>query len=130
MGDISKERLLSKIWELHRIFIWFTAKWARQDSNLRPTGYEPAALPLSYKPILSAMKGFIFHGNQICVGRGAGDGTRTRDTLLGRSNCRRTPFSSPFEPERRKRTASFRYYSGDRFFLPPAICLIDFTILA
>ena len=24
--------------------------WARQDSNLRPTGYEPAALPLSYRP--------------------------------------------------------------------------------
>ena len=25
-------------------------KWARQDSNLRPTGYEPDALPLSYEP--------------------------------------------------------------------------------
>jgi hypothetical protein len=25
--------------------------WARQDSNLRPTGYEPAALPLSYEPM-------------------------------------------------------------------------------
>ena len=25
-------------------------KWARQDSNLGPTGYEPAALPLSYEP--------------------------------------------------------------------------------
>jgi hypothetical protein len=24
--------------------------WARQDSNLRPTGYEPVALPLSYGP--------------------------------------------------------------------------------
>ena len=24
--------------------------WGRQDSNLRPTGYEPAALPLSYDP--------------------------------------------------------------------------------
>ena len=24
--------------------------WARQDSNLRPTGYEPVALPLSYRP--------------------------------------------------------------------------------
>ena len=24
--------------------------WARQDSNLRSTGYEPAALPLSYGP--------------------------------------------------------------------------------
>ncbi len=26
-------------------------KWARQGSNLGPTGYEPAALPLSYEPI-------------------------------------------------------------------------------
>jgi hypothetical protein len=24
--------------------------WARQDSNLRPSGYEPRALPLSYEP--------------------------------------------------------------------------------
>ena len=24
--------------------------WGWQDSNLRPTGYEPAALPLSYDP--------------------------------------------------------------------------------
>ena len=24
--------------------------WARQDSNLRPWGYEPRALPLSYRP--------------------------------------------------------------------------------
>jgi hypothetical protein len=27
-------------------------KWARQDSNLRPIGYEPTALPLSYEPLL------------------------------------------------------------------------------
>jgi hypothetical protein len=27
--------------------------WARQDSNLRPSGYEPRALPLSYGPGLS-----------------------------------------------------------------------------
>ena len=25
-------------------------QWAYQDSNLGPTGYEPAALPLSYRP--------------------------------------------------------------------------------
>ena len=25
-------------------------KWARQGSNLRPIGYEPTALPLSYRP--------------------------------------------------------------------------------
>ena len=24
--------------------------WARQGSNLRPNGYEPSALPLSYEP--------------------------------------------------------------------------------
>ena len=28
--------------------------WARQVSNLQPTGYEPAALPLSYGPSISA----------------------------------------------------------------------------
>jgi hypothetical protein len=27
-------------------------KWARQGSNLRPNGYEPSALPLSYGPML------------------------------------------------------------------------------
>ncbi len=26
--------------------------WARQDSNLRPIGYEPTALPLSYEPVV------------------------------------------------------------------------------
>ncbi len=25
--------------------------WARQGSNLRPIGYEPTALPLSYEPL-------------------------------------------------------------------------------
>jgi hypothetical protein len=30
--------------------------WARQDSNLQPTGYEPAALPLSYGPTLSLIE--------------------------------------------------------------------------
>jgi hypothetical protein len=28
----------------------FINVWARQDSNLRPSGYEPRALPLSYGP--------------------------------------------------------------------------------
>ncbi len=28
-------------------------KWARQGSNLRPNGYEPSALPLSYGPFLT-----------------------------------------------------------------------------
>ncbi len=26
-------------------------RWARKDSNLRPSGYEPPALPLSYGPL-------------------------------------------------------------------------------
>ncbi len=34
-------------------------QWARQDSNLQPTGYEPAALPLSYGP--AARNGGIDH---------------------------------------------------------------------
>ena len=72
MGDIRKKRLLSKLYELRRLLIWFAAKWARQDSNLRPTGYEPAALPLSYEPTLPPMKSFTFHGNQFCVERETG----------------------------------------------------------
>ncbi len=27
--------------------------WARLDSNQRPIGYEPTALPLSYEPVSS-----------------------------------------------------------------------------
>jgi hypothetical protein len=50
---------------VHRIFISFAAKWARQDSNLRPTGYEPAALPLSYEPALPPMESFICRGNRV-----------------------------------------------------------------
>ena len=72
MGDIRKKSLSSKASELHWIFIWSAAKWARQDSNLRPTGYEPAALPLSYEPTLPTMKSETFHGNQICVERETG----------------------------------------------------------
>lgn len=42
----------------------FTVWWAHQGSNLGPTGYEPAALPLSYRPniaknILSIKKSFV-----------------------------------------------------------------------
>jgi hypothetical protein len=64
--------LSSKVRGLLQIFICSAAKWARQDSNLRPTGYEPAALPLSYEPALSAMKGFIFHGVEIRMYQKAG----------------------------------------------------------
>ncbi len=34
----------------HSWFFMGKKKWARQDSNLRPIGYEPTALPLSYEP--------------------------------------------------------------------------------
>ncbi len=30
--------------------------WAQPDSNQRPTGYEPAALPLSYGPLQNAQE--------------------------------------------------------------------------
>ena len=30
--------------------VYRRGRWAQQDSNLRPSGYEPAALPLSYGP--------------------------------------------------------------------------------
>ena len=40
--------------ELHRL-LQFPSKWARQGSNLRPWGYEPPALPLSYRPQLRAL---------------------------------------------------------------------------
>jgi hypothetical protein len=46
------------------VFTQLTEKWARQDSNLRPTGYEPAALPLSYEPVRSAMKRVTPHSNR------------------------------------------------------------------
>jgi hypothetical protein len=42
--------------------------WARQDSNLRPTGYEPAALTAELRALL-------------IWGR-AGNGTRTRNNSL------------------------------------------------
>ena len=41
--------------------------WARKDSNLEPIGYEPTALPLSYRPLLL---------------KRAADGIRTRENSL------------------------------------------------
>ena len=32
------------------IFYSHVTQWARKDSNLEPSGYEPPALPLSYGP--------------------------------------------------------------------------------
>jgi hypothetical protein len=73
------------------------------------------------------MKGCIFHANQIYVERetGAEPATRCSEEVTAP-----TSFCSPFEPEKREGNASFRYYSREGFSLAPAICLIDFTILA
>ena len=57
---------------MQRLITRLDAKWARQDSNLRPTGYEPAALPLSYEPVLSAMKRVNLHGDRIWLERETG----------------------------------------------------------
>src|SRR4030042_1791975 len=35
-------------------------EWARPDSNQGPTGYEPAALPLSYEPLCERMSAHRF----------------------------------------------------------------------
>ena len=50
-------KALDSIWEISDEFslTW----WARQGSNLRPIGYEPTALPLSYGPhVRSLAEGF------------------------------------------------------------------------
>jgi hypothetical protein len=72
MMDIIKKSYRKKFASCTGFLSGLLRKWARQDSNLRPTGYEPAALPLSYEPALSAMNGLIFHGNHICVERETG----------------------------------------------------------
>jgi hypothetical protein len=55
-------------------------QWARQDSNLRPNGYEPSALPLSYGPLLKCQ----VLQCQVRLNTRAGDGIRTREYQLGR----------------------------------------------
>jgi hypothetical protein len=73
MADGSRETPpRCRVYRTQRTFTRFAAKWARQDSNLRPTGYEPAALPLSYEPVLSATKKSGLHGNRICLERETG----------------------------------------------------------
>src|SRR5688572_25274237 len=52
-------------------------EWARLGSNQGPTGYEPAALPLSYGP------GHEARPRAACAW-GAGDEARTRNIHLGR----------------------------------------------
>ncbi len=39
-------------WIIIEVHGYCTAWWARLDSNQRPIGYEPTALPLSYGPHL------------------------------------------------------------------------------
>jgi hypothetical protein len=82
-----------KLWERNIL----CSIWARQDSNLRPTGYEPAALTTELRalhPILTVPPSLekaapaenssrSFHFITIGV-NGAGDGTRTRECQLGR----------------------------------------------
>ena len=52
LGDSRKPNLVGNpAIKLNCIFLYFIMRrWARQDSNLRPSGYEPRALPLSYGP--------------------------------------------------------------------------------
>ncbi len=77
--------------------------WARLGSNQGPTGYEPAALPLSYGPQGNAPARLA---NEI----GAGDEIRTRDIHLGRvalyqlSYSRGTLHIVPTQPEPAKRS--------------------------
>ena len=42
--------------------------WARQDSNLQPTSYEPAALPLSYGPPFHAASNSLPEARRTCKG--------------------------------------------------------------
>ena len=43
--------------------------WARQDSNLRPIGYEPTALPLSYEPMRPRVSALPWHDGTSQGGR-------------------------------------------------------------
>jgi formate-dependent phosphoribosylglycinamide formyltransferase (GAR transformylase) len=48
-GKEIKEKKVTVTFEVTVTF-YQVIRWARQDSNLQPTGYEPVALPLSYGP--------------------------------------------------------------------------------
>lgn len=63
-------------------------EWARQDSNLQPTGYEPVALPLSYRPD-SIGAGLV----PAPIVQGAGGGNRTRNSSL--EGCGNTILQRP-----------------------------------
>jgi hypothetical protein len=59
------------------MFDFHRFRWARQDSNLRPTGYEPAALTAELRALYwqKPSKKSL----EVCR---AGNGTRTRDNSL------------------------------------------------
>lgn len=43
--------LTQKNCSTHRVEQFFSGWWAHLDLNQGPTGYEPGALPLSYRPV-------------------------------------------------------------------------------
>lgn len=49
MGALSEDRGKLLLFSFNSEWIELTL-WARMDSNHRPSGYEPRALPLSYGP--------------------------------------------------------------------------------
>jgi len=60
-----------------------------------------------------AMKGFIFHAYQIYVERERG----VEPTIhCSEELTAPTSFCSPFEPKKREKITSYRYYLGDRVF--------------
>ena len=59
---------------MHDVGLRVGCWWAREDSNLRPIGYEPTALPLSYGP---SPAGVATGGKQILA--------RPRSTCKGKA---------------------------------------------
>ena len=64
-------------------------KWACPDSNQKPIGYEPTALPLSYRPSYLRLR----KSNIVNRKSRAADGIRTRDNSL--EGCCVTPTPLP-----------------------------------
>lgn len=48
-GSFKGPRIKRNRWQCH-LLDYSSSVWAWQDSNLQPAGYEPDALPLSYRP--------------------------------------------------------------------------------
>ncbi len=80
-------------------------QWARQGSNLRPTGYEPAALPLSYEPVLPPVTGFIVMAARL--------------TWSGRRD------SNPRHPAWKAGTLPLSYSRKTKSILPQISCLVN-----